>query len=95
MFEPFRLEPLPADRTRYTCSVCRRVTFAPPHLIAITCSHCGRVDLGTEIARQRWRTMLEVREARRLERVSVRRHGWGVLLALAVVALVALGMVLR
>ena len=94
MFEPFRLEPLPADRTPYTCSVCRRVTYAPPHLTAITCAHCGRVDLGTEIARQRWRSVLEVRTAR-LERVTTRRHGWGVLLALAVVALVALGMVLR
>ena len=47
---------------RYTCSACGRVTFDKPHLVAVTCAHCGCVDLGTEIARNRWRTVLEARQ---------------------------------
>jgi hypothetical protein len=42
------------DRIPYTCSKCRHVTYAPPRLTAITCGHCGKIDLGTYIARARW-----------------------------------------
>jgi len=46
----------------YTCSSCSRITLDRPHLVAVTCVHCGRVDLGTELARDRWRTTLEARQ---------------------------------
>ena len=48
------------DLIPYTCSVCRAVTYAPPRLIAVTCHRCNRIDLGTEIARQQWRTVAEI-----------------------------------
>jgi len=47
----------------YTCSHCSRVTFALSGFVAVTCRHCGRVDLGTELARDQWRTVAEVRLA--------------------------------
>jgi hypothetical protein len=57
------------DKVLYTCSVCHHVTLAAPHLVAVTCTHCGRVDLGTELARDRWRGVLETR--RRMAAASV------------------------
>jgi len=56
------LAELTTDRTPYTCSGCSRVTWAPPHQVAVTCGHCGTFDLGTALARNRWRTVLEVRQ---------------------------------
>lgn len=48
------------DLIPYTCSMCRAVTYAPPRLIAVTCCHCNRIDLGTEIALRRWKTVAEI-----------------------------------
>jgi hypothetical protein len=59
---------------RYVCTVCHKVTLAEPHLVAVTCSHCGRVDLGTELARAQWRTVAEVRLAQRPEARPVAAH---------------------
>jgi len=53
------------DRIAYTCSGCHAVTYAPPGCTAITCGHCGHIDLGTELARNRWRTVAEIRLANR------------------------------
>jgi hypothetical protein len=63
---------------RYTCSRCMGVTLAPPGRVAVTCSHCGIVDLGTEVARQRWRTVAEVHLANRpsLEPARFTRPRW-------------------
>ena len=51
------------DRIAYTCGRCQGTTYAPGGLTAITCSHCGRIDLGTELARNRWRMVCEIRLA--------------------------------
>ena len=56
------------DRIPYVCSRCQYVTYAPSGLVAVTCAFCGVIDLGTEIARQRWRSVAEVRLASRPER---------------------------
>jgi hypothetical protein len=45
----------PPDRIPYTCSRCGSVTYAPPSLKAIVCRRCGLIDLGTELALNRWR----------------------------------------
>lgn len=55
------------DRIAYTCSGCHAVTYAPPGCTAIVCGHCQHVDLGTELARNRWRTVAEIRLADRPE----------------------------
>jgi hypothetical protein len=75
----------------YTCSRCAHVTRAKPGLVAVTCEHCGIIDLGTELARDRWRTVVEVRlEQGPRELAAVPSRGLSVIVpALAVV--VALG----
>ena len=49
------------DRVPYTCTRCHHVTWAPGGRVAVTCGQCGLMDLGTELARQQWRTVAEIR----------------------------------
>lgn len=58
-------------RIPYTCSGCRRVTYGPPGQVAITCGHCGTIDIGTELARQRWKNVAEIRMANQPEVVTM------------------------
>jgi hypothetical protein len=44
----------------YCCSGCRGVTLDEPNKVAVPCKHCGRIDLGTELARDRWRAVAEI-----------------------------------
>lgn len=86
------------DRIAYTCSRCSHATYAPSGNAAVTCSHCGIIDLGTELARQRWRTVAEIHLANRPPDAPVMQSRAGYLavacvmvaaLVLAVVALIA------
>lgn len=43
----------------YTCSHCGHITGFKPGLVAITCSNCGIIDIGTVIARDRWRAVVK------------------------------------
>lgn len=86
----------------YTCSRCRGVTYERGGLVAVTCQRCGVIDLGTELARDRWRTVAEVRLADRPARAHCPSHPapstrrlWGFAAACAVGAAAALWRVLR
>ena len=75
----------------YTCSLCRGVTYAPPHLTAVTCTKCNRIDLGTEIALRRWKTVAEIVRDNTPTPVIVRHQPASLLVALAWAIVVAFG----
>jgi hypothetical protein len=82
---------LPEVLERYTCARCRRVTMGKPGQVAVTCSYCGMVDLGTELARQQWRTVAEVRLSQRgSEAVGSKAKTTIAILAAALLTVVAM-----
>ena len=80
---------LSTDRIPYVCS-CGGVTYAPPGKVAVTCTKCNHIDLSTELARDRWKTVAEVRLSQRPDPVAPARRPIraGMVALVAVAALV-------